>query len=147
MTFNNIPKNLVDELCEVFDRIEIAIRTDEAGKERTRLLAKFREEFPVVPVAKPEPTGLHGELLYDSPRRESGLQPNDLNATHAALISWLSRGTFLAVPTLAGHLGVKKQSVYHYLSGLKKAGYQLEVKSTGNRKGGYINIYRLAKTG
>ena len=100
-----------------------------------------------MPVAKPEPTGLHGELLYDSPLRESGLQPNDLNATHAALISWLSRGTFLAVPTLAGHLGVKKQSVYHYLSGLKKAGYQLEVKSTGNRKGGYINIYRLAKTG
>ena len=147
MTFNNIPKNLVDDLCEVYDRIEIAIRTDEAGKERTRLLAKFREEFPVVRVAKPEPTGLHGELLYDSPLRESGLQPNDLNATHAALISWLSRGTFLAVPTLAGHLGVKKQSVYHYLSGLKKAGYQLEVKSTGNRKGGYINIYRLAKTG
>ena len=142
MTFNNIPKNLVDELCACYDSIELAIRADE----RAQLLAKFRDEFPVKPVAKLEPTGLHGELLYDSPLRESGLQPNDLNATHAALISWLSRGTFLAVPTLAGHLGVKKQSVYHYLSGLKKAGYQLEVKSTGNRKGGYINIYRLAQS-
>ena len=143
MTFNNIPKNLVDELCACFDRIEIAIRTDEAGKERKRLLAKFRGEFPSKPVAKPQPiTGLHGEPLH-----ESGPQPVDLNATHAALISWLSRGTFMAVPTLAGHLGIKKQSVYHYLSGLKKAGYQIEIRSTGNRKGGYVNIYRLAKTG
>ena len=147
MTFNNIPKNLVDDLCEVFDRIEIAIRTDEAGKERARLLAKFRDEFPVKPVAKPAPvTGLHGELLHESDPQPVDL-PVDLNATHAALISWLSRGTFLAVPTLAGHLGVKKQSVYHYLSGLKKAGYQIEIRSTGNRKGGYVNIYRLAKTG
>ena len=142
MTFNNIPKNLVDELCACYDRIELAIRADE----RNKLLAKFREQFPTEPVAKPAPvTGLHGEELF--PLHESGPQPNDLNATHAALISWLSRGTFLAVPTLAGHLGVKKQSVYHYLSGLKKAGYQLEIISTGNRNGGYVNIYRLAKTG
>ena len=143
MTFNNIPKNLVDDLCACFDRIEIAIRTDEAAKERARIADLFREEFPSKPVAKPQPmTGLHGEPLH-----ESGPQPVELNATHAALISWLSRGTFMAVPTLAGHLGVKKQSVYHYLSGLKKAGYQIEIRSTGNRKGGYVNIYRLAKTG
>ena len=146
MTFNNIPKNLVDDLCGCLDKIEAAIRTDEAAKERARLLAKFREEFPKKPVAKPEPlfpvTGLHGEPLH-----ESGPQPVELNATHAALISWLSRGTFMAVPTLAGHLGIKKASVYHYLSGLRKAGYQLEIRSTGNLKGGYRNIYRLAKTG
>ena len=143
MTFNNIPKNLVDDLCGCLDKIETAIRTDEAAKERARLLAKFREEFPKKLVAKPVPmTGLHGEPLH-----ESGPQPVDLNATHAALISWLSRGTFMAVPTLAGHLGIKKQSVYHYLSGLKKAGYQLEIRNTGNRKGGYTHIYRLAKTG
>ena len=143
MTFNNIPKNLVDDLCACFDRIEIAIRTDEAAKERARIADLFRKEFPSKPVAKPQPiTGLHGEPLH-----ESGPQPVDLNATHAALISWLSRGTFMAVPTLAGHLGIKKQSVYHYLSGLKKAGYQLEIRNTGNRKGGYTHIYRLAKTG
>ena len=146
MTFNNIPKNLVDDLCGCLDKIEAAIRTDEAAKERARLLAKFREEFPKKPVAKPEPlfpvTGLHGEPLH-----EYGPQPVELNATHAALIYWLSRGTFMAVPTLAGHLGIKKASVYHYLSGLRKAGYQLEIRSTGNLKGGYRNIYRLAKTG
>ena len=158
MTFNNIPKNLVDDLCGCLDKIEAAIRTDEAAKERKRLLAKFREEFPKKPVAKPEPlfpvTGLHGEPLH-----ESGPQPityNDmvaparaagLNETHRRLIGYLSQGTFYAVPTLAGHLNIKKESVYHYLSGLKRAGYQLEIRNTGNRKGGYTHIYRLAKTG
>ena len=158
MTFNNIPKNLVDDLCGCLDKIEAAIRTDEAAKERARLLAKFREEFPKKPVAKPEPlfpvTGLHGEPLH-----ESGPQPvtyNDLvaparaaglNETHRRLIGYLSQGTFYAVPTLAGHLNIKKESVYHYLSGLKRAGYQLEIRNTGNRKGGYTHIYRLAKTG
>ena len=158
MTFNNIPKNLVDDLCGCLDKIEAAIRTDEAAKERARLLAKFREEFPKKPVAKPEPlfpvTGLHGEPLH-----ESGPQPityNDLvaparaaglNETHRRLIGYLSQGTLYAVPTLAGHLNIKKESVYHYLSGLKRAGYQLEIRNTGNRKGGYTHIYRLAKTG
>ena len=158
MTFNNIPKNLVDDLCGCLDKIEAAIRTDEAAKERARLLAKFREEFPKKPVAKPEPlfpvTGLHGEPLH-----ESGPQPityNDLvaparaaglNETHRRLIGYLSQGTFYAVPTLAGHLNIKKESVYHYLSGLKRAGYQLEIRNTGSRKGGYTHIYRLAKTG
>ena len=158
MTFNNIPKKLVDDLCGCLDRIEAAIRTDEAAKERARLLAKFREEFPKKPVAKPEPlfpvTGLHGEPLH-----ESGPQPvtyNDMVAparaaglceTHRRLIARLSEGTFYAVPTLAGHLNIKKESVYHYLSGLKRAGYQLEIRNTGNRKGGYTHIYRLAKTG
>lgn len=160
MTFNNIPKNLVDDLCGCLDRIEAAIRTDEAAKERARIADLFRAEFPERPVAKPKPdtlfpvTGLHGEPLH-----ESGPQPvtyNDMVAparaaglceTHRRLIARLSEGTFYAVPTLAGHLNIKKESVYHYLSGLKRAGYQLEIRNTGNRKGGYTHIYRLAKTG
>ncbi len=136
------PNHLISRFQKLADDFEAHIRADE----RARIGEKFAAAFPSKPVAKPEPlfpiTGLHGEPLH-----ESDPQPVDLNATHAALISWLSRGTFMAVPTLAGHLGVKKQSVYHYLSGLKKAGYQIEIRSTGNRKGGYVNIYRLAKTG
>lgn len=144
MTFNNIPKNLVDDLCGCLDKIETAIRTDEAAKERKRLLAKFRKEFKPGKTGKPQNvrmTGLHGE-----PLQEYGPQPVELNNTHYQLIRWLSSGTFMAVPTLAGHLGIKKESVYHYLSGLKKAGYNLEIRSTGNRKGGYRNIYRLAQS-
>ena len=159
MTFNNIPKELVNDLCGCLDRIEAAIRTDEAAKERARLLAKFREEFPKKPVAKPEPlfpvTGLHGEPLNETVPQPKTYDPGaafdyagqGLNETHRRIIAWLSTGTFMAVPTLAGHLGIKKASVYHYLSGIQKAGYQLEIRSTGNNKGGYRNIYRLAKTG
>ena len=148
MTFNNIPKNLVDDLCDCMNRIEVAIRADE----RERLLVKFRTEFPDKPVAKPKPetlfpiTGMHGE-----PLQETAPQPvaraAGLCEPHRRLIARLSEGTFYAVPTLAGHLNIKKESVYHYLSGIKKAGYEVEIRSTGNRKGGYVNIYRLAKTG
>ena len=154
MTFNNIPKNLVDDLCGCMNRIEVAIRADE----RQRLLAKFRTEFPDKPVAKPKPETLYPITdMHGHPLHESGPQPvayNELVAparaaglceTHRRLIARLSEGTFYAVPTLAGHLGIKKESVYHYLSGLRKAGYDVEVRSTGNRKGGYVKIYRLAK--
>ena len=155
MTQNTtFPPHLIDGFKKLADDFEAHIRADE----RARLLAKFREEFPKKPVAKPEPlfpiTGLHGEPLY-----ATGAQPvtyNELVAparaaglceTHRRLIGYLSQGTFYAVPTLAGHLNIKKESVYHYLSGIKKAGYEVEIRSTGNRKGGYVNIYRLAKTG
>jgi biotin operon repressor len=156
MTFNNIPKNLVDDLCGCMDRIEVAIRADE----RQRLLDRFRAEFPDKPVAKPKPETLHPITdMHGHPLHETGPQPvtyNDMVAparaaglceTHRRLISRLSEGTFYAVPTLAGHLGIKKESVYHYLSGIKRAGYELEIRNTGNRKGGYTHIYRLAKTG
>ena len=156
MTFNNIPKNLVDDLCGCLDRIEAAIRTDEAAKERARIADLFRAEFPSKPVAKPQPvpmTGLHGEPLHESGPQPKTYDPaaafdyagQRLNETHRRLIAWLSKGTFMAVPTLAGHLGIKKASVYTYLCGIKRAGYQLEIRSTGNYKGGYHKIYRLAK--
>jgi len=155
MTFNNIPKNLVDDLCGCMNRIEVAIRADE----RERLLAKFRTEFLDKPVAKPKPktlypiTDMHGHPLHETAPQPKTYDPaaafdyagQGLNETHRRLIARLSEGTFYAVPTLAGHLGIKKESVYHYLSGLKKAGYNVEVRSTGNRKGGYVKIYRLAK--
>lgn len=148
MTFNNIPKNLVDDLCGCLDRIEAAIRTDEAAKERARIADLFRAEFPKRPVAKPVPTGLHGEPLFDGPLPESGPQPKHheqaMSNKHYEMVRWLSSGTFMAVPTLAGHLGIKKQSVYAYLNVLKKHGYEIEKRNTGNRKGGYTHIYRLA---
>ena len=148
MTQNtNFPPHLIDGFKKLADDFEAHIRADE----RKRIAAKIRKEFPANPVAKPQPepglfpiTDLHGEPLQETgpqPVREQGM-----SAKHFELVRWLSRGTFMAVPTLAGHLGLKRESVYHYLSGLKKAGYNLEIRSTGNRKGGYRNIYRLAQS-
>ena len=152
-TTTNFPPHLINGFKKLADNFEAHIRADE----RARLLAKFREEFPKKPVAKPEPlfpiTGLHGEPLHETGPQPKTYDPaaafdyagQGLCETHRRLIARLSQGTFYAVPTLAGHLNIKKESVYHYLSGIQKAGYQLEIRNTGNLKGGYRNIYRLAK--
>jgi biotin operon repressor len=157
MTFNNVPTELVTELCKNLDRIEEAIRADE----RAKIRGKMEEAFPPRPVAKPKSetlypiTDMHGHPLHETGPQPKTYDPaavfdyagQGLNETHRRLIARLSEGTFYAVPTLAGHLGIKKESVYHYLCGIQKAGYQLEIRNTGNLKGGYRNIYRLAKTG
>jgi len=127
---------LLAQLKQLGDNFEQAIRRDE----RQILLAKFRAEFP----ATGNNTDMHGQPLH-----ESGQQPDDvvrveLNATHRKMLSYLRDG-FMAVPTLAGHCNIKKQSVYTYLGQLEQAGYKLEKRSTGNRRGGYRLIYRLAK--
>lgn len=114
------------------DDFELAIRKDE----RDRIVSKMRGNLFAEQTASPLP--------------ESGLQPDDvvrveLNASQRKMLSYLRDG-FMAVPTLAGHLNIQKQSVYAYLDGIKRAGYELEVRNTGNLKGGYRNIYRLAKS-
>jgi biotin operon repressor len=48
------------------------------------------------------------------------------------------------VPTLAGNIGVAKKSVYHYLSRLRKAGYNVEEKPVRGRAGRYRKIFRIA---
>ena len=126
----NIPQHYVDELANVLNRIEAAIRADE----RDRIISKMRGNLFAEQTSQP---------LQESDQQPRGIE---LNRTHYELIRWLSSGTFMAVPTLAGHLGVQKQSVYAYLDGLKRAGYQLEIRNTGNLKGGYRNIYRLAQS-
>ena len=128
---------LLAQLKQLGDNFEQARRRDE----RHRLLVKFRAEFP----ATGNNTDMHGQPLH-----ESGQQPDDvvrveLNATHRKMLSYLRDG-FMAVPTLAGHCNIKKQSVYTYLGQLEQAGYRLEKRSTGNRRGGYRLIYRLAKS-
>lgn len=126
----NIPQHYVDELANVLNRIEAAIRADE----RDRIISKMRGNLFAEQTSQP---------LQESDQQPRGIE---LNRTHYELIRWLSSGTFMAVPTLAGHLGVQKQSVYAYLDGLKRAGYKLEIRNTGNLKGGYRNIYRLAQS-
>ena len=142
------PPHLIEGFKKLADDFEAHIRADE----RKRIGDLFRAEFPSKPVAKPEPlfpiTDLHGEPLHETaPQPVRFYNADNLNDTHRAMISWLSRGIFMAVPTLAGHIGVKKTTVYNYLTDLKNAGHDLEVRTTGNLKGGYRNIYRLAKTG
>jgi len=135
---HNIPQHLIDSFCKLADRFEMYIRVDE----RDRLINKMRGTLFAEQTSKPvQEIEVKSSAYNDAvtKARNAGLCE-----THRRLVGYLSQGTFLAVPTLAGHLGIKKASVYHYLSGLKQAGYDIEVRSTGNRRGGYVNIYRLA---
>ena len=142
----NIPQHYVDDLAKVLNRIEAAIRADE----RDRIISKMRGDLfaeqtrPLVERTRAIYRTAQPPRTYD-PAAAFDYAGQQLNETHRRLIAYLSEGTFYAVPTLAGHLGVQKQSIYAYLDGLKRAGYQLEIRNTGNLKGGYRNIYRLAK--
>ena len=143
MTQNTtFPPHLINGFKKLADDFEAHIRADE----RKRIAAKFKAEFPTKPVAKPglfPVTDLQGKPLQEvGPQRDG----QAMSAKHFELVRWLSRGTFMAVPTLAGHLGLKKESIHGYLSVLKAHGYDIEIRSTGNNKGGYRNIYRLAQS-
>ena len=131
-----LPKELVDQFVKLADRFELIIRQDE----RDQLINKLRGTLFAEQIAEAE--------IEEPPLPESVLQPNDdveLTSTHYCAIRWMSQG-FIAVPTLAGHMGVQKRSVYSYLSDLRKAGYEIEAKNTGNNRGGYYKIYRLARS-
>ena len=128
----NIPQHLIDSFKRLANDFEMHIRADE----RDRIISKMRGNLFAEQTSQPLQ---ESAAAFDYARIE-------LNRTHYELIRWLSSGTFMAVPTLAGHLGVQKQSVYAYMDGLKRAGYQLEIRNTGNLKGGYRNIYRLAQS-
>ena len=131
-----LPKELVDQFVKLADRFELIIRQDESDQ----LINKLRGRLFAEQIAEAE--------IKEPPLPESVPQPNgnvDLTTTHYCAIRWMSQG-FIAVPTLAGHMGVRKQSVYSYLSDLRKAGYDIESKNTGNNRGGYYKIYRLARS-
>ena len=138
MTNNNTTTNFPPHLIEGFKKLADDFEAHIRANERKRLLAKFRDAFP----ATGNQTDMHGE-----PLQGGFAQRVELNDTHREMIRWLSTGTFMAVPTLAGHLNIRKGSVYTYMTALRKAGYQIEKRSTGNHKGGYRDIFRLAKTG
>ena len=126
-----LPQDLIDELKTLADKFELVVRQDE----RDMIISKMR-----------------GELFAEQtsqPQRESRPQPKDvltvrLNSTHKKMLEFLRSG-YIAVPTLAGNLGVSKKTVYNYLWQLENMGYQIDRRNTGNHRGGYAKIYRLAK--
>ena len=126
------PPELLAELKTLADRFELAIRSDE----RDRIISKMRGELFAEQTSQP----LH----------ESGPQPKAsvtvrLNSTQKKMLEYLRAG-YIAVPTLAGNLRITKETVYTYLWQLEKMGYQIDRRNTGNHRGGYAKIYRLAKS-
>ena len=142
-----LPNHLIERFTELTNDIEDAIRADE----RERILANMQSEMapPITgkfgePVAVGMQTGMHGEPL-DYNRLVSKARDAGLCESHRRMLGYLEKG-FIAVPTLAGNLNIRKESVHSYLHILKRAGYNIESRNTGNNRGGYTKIYRLAKS-
>ena len=142
-----LPDHLIDRFTELTNDIEAAIRADE----RRRILAKVQSEMapPLTgKIGEPVPvgmkTGMHGEpLAGDTPPAVVGNRP--ITKTHRRVLGYLEKG-YIAVPTLAGNLGISKGTVYDYLVTLRSWGYDIQSRNTVNNRGGYNKIFRLAKS-
>lgn len=142
-----LPNHLIKRFTELTNDIEAAIRIDE----QRRILKSIRHnmEGPITgkygePVPVGMNTGMHGEpLAGDTPPAAEGNRP--ITKTHRRLLGYLEKG-YIAVPTLAGNLNIKKQTVYDYLVTLRSWGYDIQSRNTGNNRGGYTKIFRLAKS-
>lgn len=65
------------------------------------------------------------------------------NKTDKEVIRELSRGHFVAVPTMAGSLGKPRQSIYASIFHLQKMGYPITVKTVSGVGRRYRKIYKL----
>ncbi len=127
---------------EMMKDLEDAIRADERAKLREQLRDAWNDHGKPLVESLPL-TGMHGEPL--APVAKTVVtQPTKITRSHQRLIKELQRG-YQAVPTLAGNLGVKKQTIHSMLHTLKKNGYQVEVKTVSGTAARYRRIYRLAR--
>lgn len=130
---------ITSQLAECMDRLESAIRADERARIKDSLYTAWRENGQPV-FATGVNTDMHGQPLAAADEAHD-LVP--LNTNQRRAIAYLKAG-WVAVPTLAGNLNIKKQSVHAYLHTLRKHGYRIEKRNTGQRRNGYSAIYRLA---
>jgi len=133
------PPELLEELKTLADRFELVIR----GDERDRIISKMRGELFAEQTSQPQ------RESAPQPKTFNSAEPFDyvelkLNETQRRMLAFLQAG-YIAVPTLAGNLRITKETVYTYIWQLEKAGYKIDRRNTGNHRGGYAKIYRLAK--
>jgi len=136
-----LPKELITRFAELSDDFEKVIRADE----RQRIKKLIDDELVKTdspPIATGVATGLHGEPLTVQPVKKLG-NKYFMNKNAVKVLGYLERG-FVAVPTIAGNLNLKKQTVYAYIHIIKKNGYNIQTRNTGTRRNGYHRIYRVA---
>lgn len=134
---------------EMMKDLENAIRADERAKLREQLRDAWNDHGkPLVEslpaVATGNQTGMHGEPLAPVAKTVA-TQPTKMTRSQQRLIKELRRG-YQAVPTLAGNLGVKKQTIYSMLHIIKANGYAVEIKTVSGTAARYRKIYRLARS-
>ena len=136
-----LPKELITRFAELSDDFEAVIRADERQRIK-KLIDDELVKTDIQPIATGVATGMHGEPLNVQPVKKLG-NKYYMNKNVVKVLGYLERG-FVAVPTIAGNLNLKKQTVYAYIHVLKMNGYNIQTRNTGNRRNGYHRIYRVA---
>ena len=129
---------------EMMKDLENAIRADERAKLREQLRDAWNDHGKPLVESLPQ-TGMHGEPLAPVGPVPVANEPAKMTRSQQRLIKELRRG-FQAVPTLAGNLGVKKQTIYSMLHIIKANGYAVEIKTVSGTAARYRKIYRLARS-
>jgi biotin operon repressor len=152
-SIETIRASLANDLVDA----EAAIRADErekATQEATRIWRGYVAELEASYAQRDKEWGekllrIFEDRSGEDTSREQAEKPAANNwyrmaPRHHVLVEELKRG-FTSVPSLAGNMGLDKQTIYSMLTTLKKNGYNVEIKSTGYRRAGrYRKIYRLA---
>jgi hypothetical protein len=146
-------------------QLKTAIREDIMSELRGKLFADTMQNSDPLPESDPQPepvqTGLHGEPLgsddatpapiygRNHPKGNSEFWKDyqrPMSKKHHEMVSILSRGRFVALPTIAGLVKLKASTVQQYLYDLADHGFDIESQSVNVRYGkrGYRKIYRIA---
>jgi len=146
-------------------QLKTAIREDIMSELRGKLFADTIENSVSLPESDPQPepvqTDLHGEPVGEEtatpapvygrrhPKGDPDFWKNyqrPMSKKHHEMVSILSRGRFVALPTIAGLVKLKTSTVQQYLYDLADHGFDIESKSVNVRYGkrGYRKIYRIA---
>lgn len=160
----------LSDLCvkiesHVIDALSDSIREEIISELRGKLFADVVENSVPLPESDPQPepvqTDLHGEPVGGETatpapvygRRHPKSDPDfwknyqrPMSKKHHEMVEIMSRGRFIALPTLAGMIRLKTTTVQQYLYDLRDNGYSIEAKSVRSPYGkrGYRKIYRLA---
>ena len=148
------------------DSLRASIREEIMSELRGKLFADTMENSDPLPESDPQPvqTDLHGEPVAGSesatpapiygrshPKSDPEFWKNyqrPMSKKHHEMVSILSRGRFVALPTIAGLVKLKTSTVQQYLYDLADHGFDIESKSVNVRYGkrGYRKIYRIASS-
>lgn len=136
MTINK-PTNL--DTFSMMQALEEAIRADERAKIKDKIYG-FWNQNRAMPTGNN--TGMHGEQLGVNPSRE----PAPLNEKQRKMVDYLVAG-WVAIPTLAGNLGLNKSTVNTYMTDLRARGYTIERRNMGRTRNNYRCIFRMKLAG
>lgn len=158
---------IIEAVVTLSKEIELHVRENILSDLRGKLFAETVENSVPLPESDPQPepvqTDLHGEPVGETTATPAPVYGRShpkgdpdywktyqrpMSKKHHEMVNILSRGRFVALPTIAGLVKLKTTTVQQYLYDLADHGFDIESKSVNVRYGkrGYKKIYRIASS-